>query len=67
LNYDLIFVLGLDVVVIGGGFSFGSPLLPLSDSGPGAKGEKVPSYQQGLETRSIRVLEGNNKGGGGAC
>jgi hypothetical protein len=66
-NFDFVFVLRFNVVVLGGGFKSCSPLLPLLDSGPGAESVEVPSCQQGLEPASVWVLEGKYEGGGGAC
>jgi hypothetical protein len=66
-NFDFIFILRFYVIDLGGGLAICSPLLPLLDSGPGAKSIEVPSCQQGLEPASIWVLKGKYEGGGRAC
>ena len=64
-NFDILFVFRLEVVVLGCGFVFCGPLLPLFDGGSGAESKQMPVRQQGLEVCSKWVLEGNNEGGGG--
>jgi hypothetical protein len=64
-NFDILFIFRLEVVVLGCGFVFCGPLLPLFDGGSGAKSKEMPVRQQGLEVYSKQVLECNNKGGGG--
>jgi hypothetical protein len=64
-NFDILFVFRLEVVILGCGFVFCGPLLPLFDGGSGAEGKEMPVRQQGLEFCSKWVLKGNNEGGGG--
>jgi hypothetical protein len=64
-NFNILFIFRLEVVILGCGFVFCGPLLPLFDGGSGAKSKEMLVCQQGLEVCSKQVLEGNNKGGGG--
>ena len=63
-NFDLVIAFALSGVIVGGGLTAFRPLLPLLDSGPSAEGKEVPGCQHGLESLTVWVLEGYNKGGG---